>query len=445
MALPANQKPPRKSVTQLVAEAESRLGPDTVSPADEGDIIDELELEDEPGAGAGAAQPAAASAEPAAAASQPAAPKAATGADAQPAAPAPAASPAAAAPGTQPAAATDPWTEYEEVEYSDGDTGEKFTVRALKSEAQKVKDGYARRSVMDRNSAYLKRHRAAIEPLIESGQFDSLAPLIQDAVRDPQLANDIATVYNRRRMGLPVFDTAAAAAGAVQAAQQGAPPTQEQARDILADLKADPDVDDYTKGYLVKYLTPLAQQLTQQLTGWQRQQDDTQQRYRQQQQQEQQRIEVANQATREIRALYPNEFNDATPNERYTAIVNYANNSGIFQRYGYNPGAFILAYQAMSNPMGLQGIGQPGALAVQSAAVAAIASLEDAKRQGDALAARASAQTASATTPSGAGVTAAEPRKVKVPRFRTDPRSGQKIPLTARQQVEWATKHGVSV
>ncbi len=440
MALPNAQK--RKSVTQLVAEAESQLGPDDSSTDDAfvDDVDTGLEGGDQLPAGETPPQPAAESKPTPAAAAQPAAPKGpAPAADAQPAPP-----PVAAA--AAPAVAADPWAEYEEVTYEDADTGEKFQVRAPKTYAQKVKDGYLRRSDYSRKTSYMNRHRDTIEPLVANGQFEGIAPLIRDAIADQSLANDLVTVYNRRRMGMPAFDTpaAAAAAGAVQSAAQGTPPTQQEARDLLADLKADADVDDYTKGHLLKYLAPLAEKnarLEQEVTGWKQQQTDAQRRIQQQQTEVQQRLQVEDQATRAIQQLYPTEFNEQTPREKYQQIVNYAHNAGMFRQYGYNPGTFVLAYQAMNNPMGV-----PGGAVPSTAAAAMATTLEDAKRQGDALAAQAAAQTAAATSLGGAAPQAAAPRKREVPRFRDDPRNpGKKIPLSTREQVAWAAKNGVAL
>ncbi|MGB8520853.1 MAG: hypothetical protein WCD38_11890, partial [Candidatus Tumulicola sp.] len=387
-------------------------------------------------------------------------PVAAPTADAQPSAP-PTAAPIAAGaekpadqPGGQPATAAapmgqaapvaDPWTEYDEIEYNDGDTGEKYKVRAPKSYAEKVRNGYTRRSMMDRHANALGKHKAWLEPLVVAGALDGIAPLIQDATRDPELAAALTQLYNRRRMGLPLADP-------VQQQQQ-LPPQQTQQtpspqqEDLLARLKADPNVDDYTRGVLESYLGPMSQELAQARSYIAEQRTYSQQQQQRQQatQQQQQMLnDAANRAEAELRALYPTEINQDTPHEMLARVGRYAQEGGYLQRFGVSPGAFVLAYQAMRSPLGYAGIGGNGNGNGHAPAQSVGAqSLAEAKLLGVGLAAQAAHQVAQSASPSSAAMPPeAEPQRRR-PSRTVDDGKGGKRPRTPKEIAQWYQRNG---
>lgn len=341
-------------------------------------------------------------------------------ADAQPTAP-------AVAPQSQPAqvaAPADPWAEYEEVTHPDADVGESYTVRALKKDAEKVKNGYARRSIMDRHSTFLGQHRSWLEPLATNGQLDAVAPIIQLALQDREYAEAMVQAANRRRLNLPMWEQQQN--GHATPAPQVAPaaaPQQQQAADMLAHIDADPELDEWTKARFKASLAPLAaalQQANERYSNFstrEQQWEQQQQQQREQAQQQEQARRAGDAAAQAMMQQFPGRTQD-----EYQRAWTYGQQSGIFQRYGVNGAAAILAYQGYTNPMGLQGLGRdPVPSTLAQAAV-----------QGQRLAAAAAATVAPATTPTGAGAPQEDPNvaKQRLTRFRTGP-DGKKRPVSA--------------
>jgi hypothetical protein len=344
--------------------------------------------------------------------------------------------------GASPATATDPWTEYDEIEYADGDTGEKYKVRAPKTYAEKVRNGYARRSIMDRHTGALGKHKTWLEPLVVAGALDGIAPLIQDATRDPELAAALTQIYNRRRMGLPLADPVQQQ----QTPPPQAPAQQQQHEDLLARLKVDPNIDDYTRGVLENYLGPMTQELAQARTYIAEQRIATQQQQQRQQtatQQQQFLNDAASRAETELRQLYPDEINQQTPRETLVRIGQYAQEGGYLQRFGVSPGAFILAYQAMRSPMGYAGIGGNGnGNGYASSGSVAAASLAEAKLLGAGLAAQAAQQVGHSVAPTTSSLPPEpEPQRKRPSRFVDDGKGGKR-PRTAKEIAQWYERNG---
>jgi hypothetical protein len=343
-------------------------------------------------------------------------------------------------------APSDPWAEVEDVVYEDADTGKKYVVRAPKTYANDVKQGYQRRSYTDRKLSSLGKNKAWIEPLIENGQFDRLAPWMQQIFADPELQNGMADLLNRRQAGLPLrFMDAAASEAARAGQQQNAPPTpaapayrfDEGAR--RAELLQQ-GFDEYTaqavmtaeKNAMAAYeaqAAPMRQQLADMQQRW-----DNQNRQAQTQQQQQARIQwVGATARNQLMSLYPDELNDRTPVETWNRIQQYAEQAGFVQHLGVEPGTFVVAYQRMRE-MGAQ-------TNAPSAAVAQVAAI-DAQARAQAAAA---AQQVGRQVASGNGAPAGGPapkQVVKVPRFRKDPRTGKLTPLTPVELAAWMKNNG---
>jgi hypothetical protein len=449
---------------QATREAEAAL-PDDIEIADDAEIptserVDEVVQQRDAARGAQpAAQPDAAA--PGAGAAQPAAT-----ADAQPPATATPAPTADAQPPARPAAAAaqpagvaaqpaagaaaaqpeDLWNEYDEIEYADDDTGEKYTVRAPKKYADKVKNGYARRSIMDRNSRYFRQYQPWLEPIIADGSFERIAPLIQTALRDRELADAITEVYTRRTQGRPLLDAAAppAAVSAPAAAAAAAPAAGQETVDILSAIDRIEDVDDYTREALKKGLAPVQEILNRRAAlDAQNQRTAEQQRTQQQQAEDRRRAQVSFgiAARNELKRVFPNEFTDATPPERYTAVLEYAGRANMFETYGWSPATIVLAKMAMSNPLGLEGIGQPPAPTTAAPSTAA-QTLDEVQRNGERLAAQAAAGVARTTATTGA--TAATPpaseerpaKRARIPRWVSDGRGGRR-PLSATEVAKY--------
>ncbi len=248
---------------------------------------------------------------------------------------------AAEAAATAPPAA-DPWADPETVEYIDEDSGERYAVRAPKSYAQQVKNGYLRRSEMDRNARYLSRARATLEPLITSGAIDRILPLLNFALTDPSYGQYVADGYLRAVNGQPLMQQAVAEAAAAGIPQQAQPSTQ------AAPAMEDPWLQEQVEPYLRGQQERIAQleQTISQLSQTQQQSLAQQQQYTQMQQAANQ---IAAQTYAELRSLYPAEFvgNMEHDSPLLQQIHAYATNAGYFNTYGYSPAVYRLAYMEM--------------------------------------------------------------------------------------------------
>ncbi len=340
--------------------------------------------------------------------------------------------------------APDIWAETEELTYTDGDTGESYVVRAPKSYADKVKNGYARRSIMDRNSGYLSKHRQWLEPIISNKQMDDIAPVIQRSLEDREFAEYVAQAYERRRLGLPLV--AAQQQAIAQSQAPAAAPAQtpqgvaELRQQVLARLSPD-EVDDYSRDTILKAFEPMLEVLARQQereNTFERQQREQQERQQAAERQRQQNIALGQRTRNLLMETFPDDFNDKTPRERFLEVMNYAQSSGMLDRYGRAPSTFVLAAQALRNPMGLAGIGRPQAGSVAAQTIA------DIRRSGEALAGAAAQGVAAATatqTPGGA-VDPPKPKQQRVPRYVKDPRApGGKRALTAKEVGEYLAKN----
>ena len=342
------------------------------------------------------------------------------------------------------AGASDPWAEYEEIEYVDDDGGkqEKYVVRAPKSYADKVKNGYARRSVMDRNAGWLGQYRKLIEPMVTNKQFADVAPIIERGLGDQEFAQFISQAYMRRLNGLPLeVHQQAPAVAPVQQAQVQAPSSADA---LLAGIDK-VDVDDYTKDAFKALITPLVQEIgalrTHNQTIETRTQEQ-QQRAAQAAQIRQRELALGTQMRNALMSTYPDEFNDRTPSDQFTAVLNYADKSGMFQQYGRSPATIVLAAQALKNPLGLHGLRAAPAASVAAQTIA------DVQRQGERAAAAAAGAVAQQVAPaSGAGGTQTERpvQAAKAPRWIVDRRTGKKRPITSKELGEWLAKHPEAV
>ena len=152
-----------------------------------------------------------------------------TGAAPSSAAP-PAASPASAAVATPPAAAAAGATEAPaaaatgvaaaetvaaaiadelvDFEFEDPDLGTKFTLKAPKQYVDVAKRGYGRRTTYDKAVSYLKNAEPILKSMIEDGRIQRLMPFLQRAVDDPEFAQAVSDVYQRRVNNQPMLEAA---------------------------------------------------------------------------------------------------------------------------------------------------------------------------------------------------------------------------------------------
>lgn len=422
-------KTPPKSVFSAEREVVAQLdaaGPDPEIETDDGD--EDIALVSSDGADAVIGSTAPAAAKPAAAApvDQPVA---------QPA--------AAAAPAVDPAT-PDIWAETEDVEYVDEDDGSTYIVRAPKSQAEKVKNGYLRRSFADRRLSSFGKNKAWVQPLIDNGSFDRLAPHLQRIFSDPDLQNGMAELLNRKSAGLPLRF-------ADQVSQEIRQQTQQQAAAPAASAEIDENAlreelrgqgyDDYTISASISaakraasYSEARYKTLEDRLNGYEQQRTQEQTAAQQRQAADQQLRFVGQTATDALKSWYPNELNDQTPKETWARIEAYARNSGLIDQMGFTVGAFTTAYMRMRET-GL-GVANPAYTAAPSTAVSAVAAVEAQARQ---VAAAAANTVAAAHAPTNGAATAApslRKAELKVPRFRKL-KNGTTIPLTPTERAKW--------
>ena len=236
------------------------------------------------------------------------------------------------APAVQP---VDEWAEYDEIPYEDADTGETYVVRAPKKYSGKVKDGYARRSVMDRNARYLSAARPVLEPLVASGEFYRIQPLLEQALNDPEYAQAIGELYRRRLSGEPLTQTQERQLdkGLQQVEQHVAQPVEFPDEEAFNDpyVRA---IGQYVDKAIQERLQPFQQELSK-----------TREYETQRVQSEQQQRVAAAEARRvqgellsEMRALYPGDFSgdEAHDNQRLSQLFQYAVNSRYITDYNPN-------------------------------------------------------------------------------------------------------------
>ena len=352
-----------------------------------------------------------------------------------------------AGPGEAPAIAADPWTEVEDVQYVDEDTGETYVVRAPKTYAAKVKGGYARRSLMDRKLGAYSRNREWLDPLAEDGRLDRLSPYLQRLFQDGDMQNAMVEAFTRRDAGRPLRfadDVAAeaAAAGAAARAPQVQAPPQATGGDIearLAAIQRENGYDDYTMEVVRNSLGAVTNQYQEQINAMRSQFEPfiaAQQQQTQQAQERQRQAAWINQqalaARAELAARWPDTYGGNPPAETWNRVENYARRAGLLDRYGMQPLTFVEAHNAMMRDDSTSYTAAP------STAAATIANID---RQARELANRAAQQTGGVVVNAGnAASTPAPKRKVQVPRFATDPRTGKQRPLTPIEIADFQRK-----
>jgi hypothetical protein len=298
---------------------------------------------------------------------------------------------------------------------------------------------------MDRTTGFMGRHRQLLEPIIANNQFDDIAPVIDMGMKDPEFARFVAEAHARRQAGLPLL--------VQQQAQQQAPPPQQAPANNAPNtttaeaLKAQvlaamgDDVDDYSRDVVVRGLAPVMEQLArveQERATFREAQARQQQTQQQRQAQFEAERRVGQQARQLMMQTYPEKFNERTPPQEWQRVIDYANQAGLVRQYGMAASTYLLAYQALENPMGLAGIGRPQAQSVAAQTIAEV------QRNATAIASQAAQgvaqQVASGGGSSGSTETAA-PKKPKVPRMVKDKRTGQARLLTPKEIGDWLAAH----
>lgn len=329
---------------------------------------------------------------PAAAAATTAAPSAATPPQGEPA-------PAAAA-----AASTVP-DGYEEISVEEA-PGAVFKFLAPKGGAQYIKDGYMRRADYTRKTQALARHRDILQPMIESGDFDVVRPLLETALTNPAFGNRVAELFRRMQSGLPVY-FADEVAPQIQQPPAGAPAA------AVAPGQPDPLADDPWAAPIIERIAPMEQTLTQvnAALAEMRQRD-------QQVQQQQQHVAQIRQRGAQIRTImttqFPGEYDGPQGEQHLAELFTYARDQGYMAAAQSDIGGMMLARQAIAQARAAAAAAAPGP--VPSTAAATIASVQ---AEAEARARQAAGHVAATTAPpSGTGAPAPVAGQVQKPAMR---------------------------
>jgi hypothetical protein len=308
-----------------------------------------------------------------------------------------------------PAPAAQAADDYEDVSYTDDDTGDTFVVRAPKAVAKRVQQGYARRSAMHRSGTFLGEARPVLEPLINDGRMRQILPLIQRATQDEEFGNFVIEAYNRRVTGMPLREA--------QAPVAAAPAPAPAAPAYDAALALDPNEDPYLAQTLGRVLTPLQQQIAAMAAD--REVERKAQAEREQRELAQRRIQEQSNATvagmhRELAQMYPNEWTGdvVRDDQLIRRTLAYANRSGLLQRWGASVPTLVLAYEQLRDER-LAAAGSP-----------AVAAIQDAERSA---AQRVAAS--NATTPAGAARVTTAPAKKAMPKLPPTRQNGQQTDI----------------
>lgn len=247
----------------------------------------------------------------------------------------------------------DPWADFDELVYNDADTGETFQVRAPKAYSSKVKDGYARRSVMDRNNRYLNKARPFIEPLILDGTIDKIQPFLERAATDAEFAQILGEAYDRRTSGRPIA-FADAVANASPAQQQAA----QQA--IAAGESADDQEDPYIRQIMLGVERVIGQRLApfeQRIQADTQAQQTMQQQREAQQRKQQEAVRTISESIQELRGMYPSDFvgDDAADRAMWKRCFDYGTSAG-FISADPQPNEVKMGVRLAYRELGLGGI-----------------------------------------------------------------------------------------
>ena len=288
--------------------------------------------------------------------------------------------PQAAAPEAPP----DPWADYDELEIDDDDVGEKYKIRAPKSVAAKVKNGYARKSAMSRATGYLSKYKTLLEPLITSGRFDTVAQIIElgerpDAVGE-NFRNAMYEAYYRATMGRPLTFADQVAAAQAAAPQPVAQPTPQD----------DPNDPLGLKALVQEAVAPVAKDAAS-FKAWQENQEKQAQMrawY------DNTRIQASNQTYRDFSQMFPDQFsgNEQQDWPNMQRVFNYAKNAGWFEREGADKNPALMPVAMLKAKLDMdrdttQAIAAPPPSAALSAAQAAEAADRTAREAAAAVAA----------------------------------------------------------
>lgn len=271
---------------------------------------------------------------------------------------APVAQPATPAAEVPPPPVAAPTTEIAD-EYADleieTDGGRKLKVKALKSDEQEVRNGFARRGIMDRHATYLSEARAILEPMIVSGQLQrvlphlrTLVPYMELAVQDGRFAQVVSEAAQRLQAGKPLnwADVERAAGAAVTRVQEGTNIPASTPR-VAPAPNAEELVDEYTMGAVRAGIKEFADTFVPQLLGEVKHlREDLVEKPRLSLQQAEDNKRLAllglQNAARELAETFPGEFTGdwERDREKIKPLALYANESGLVERYGNGPDTF---------------------------------------------------------------------------------------------------------
>lgn len=285
-----------------------------------------------------------------------------------------------------PTAVNEDWSDLEIV---DEDTGERFQVRAKKEYADKVRNGYARKSAMSRATHYLAKYKNTLEPLITSGRFDDVAALISRVEQDKTFRDAVYDLTYRYALGRPI-----------QFADQVAPVAQSV---LPAQTPVQAEVSEEDPLGLKSLVTSAVGPLNQELAALRAAQDAQVQAQNQYLATQRAYAQAEQQTKAEFTTRFPGEYTGdiAADMPKYQQVLRYAQNAGLFERYGAvnNPSLYPLVMVTAKLEMDRDNYINAPSSAAMSAAQAAERAESQAREAAAALAASQGGGNAAAPAP----------------------------------------------
>jgi hypothetical protein len=235
--------------------------------------------------------------------------------------------------------ASDPFADYEEVEYNDPDLDKSFKVLAKKDDANAVRRGYSRQADYTRKTMALAAARRELQPLIDNGTITNILPLVNLALNDPEYGNFVVEAARRRSLGLSLTPQQEQAVEVAQVATAATAPPQQP----IAPLTDSEDP------FMAQYLQPVRNELKEVLGRVNTLAAQEDQRLAQERANYNENLRRANflQQTHEaLTSYYPDEFNGDMGHDRASLerAWDYSLRSGFIGRYGENPMVVVSAW-----------------------------------------------------------------------------------------------------
>lgn len=250
----------------------------------------------------------------------------------------------------------------------DDDLGVKYTIQAPKDAAQKLKEGFLRRSDYTRKTQALAKYRPVLEARINDGTMEVVAPLLSEerakyivpilalAQQNYEYSKAMVDLYNKAINGQPLTYGNAPAAASAAPAGAAAPTNVDIDAAIAKVVEADPFLGEQLKAVLPAIINPvLAQNATlakqvEQLGGFQKTFEERQAAEAQRTQAIQAQQRLRDDTYSAFKTRWPQSFghDESRDMAHLSELYEYANSMGYIASEGYIPGLIHAEYDAIA-------------------------------------------------------------------------------------------------